>query len=167
MNAINPPSWRSKTVSVLLYALALLLVLLAPLLGLMAAVVGTWHALVAGSFWYMPLGLILLLAVVALAHNHKPFDLALLGLLVLAVIAWFIAEPLQQLQLLDAFRALVAQTSVMGILLSMMILLLGLLYATRLVGSRTVRSRLVWIGLPAILLLSISAFGGNLLRGLA
>jgi uncharacterized membrane protein len=61
MNPSTPACPRSRTVSVLLYVLALLMVLLAPLLGVMAALVGAWQALLAGWFWYLPPGMMGLL----------------------------------------------------------------------------------------------------------
>lgn len=125
---------RSRIASLLFYPLALILVLLAPVMGLMAATVPAWHSLLAGSIWYMPLGLVLVLVTIAIVQNHRLFDLALLGLLALGVIAWFRTDPLQQGRLLDAVQALATQTHLMvGVLLAM-ILALFLVHATHRFG---------------------------------
>jgi len=55
----------------LLCTLACLLILIAPLLGLMVAAIGAWHAIVAGSIFYLPLGLAVVLAALAIVQSHK------------------------------------------------------------------------------------------------
>jgi hypothetical protein len=134
MKITTPTRKRSRTVGLLLYALALSLVLLAPVLGAMALAVAVWQALVAGSIWYMPLGLVLVLATIGLVQSHKPFDLALLGLVVAAVIAWFWSDLLPQGRLLDGLQALVPQTGLMVGALVVMVVALILIHTTRRTG---------------------------------
>lgn len=129
-----PPRTRSRTATALLYGLALVLVLLAPLLGALAAAVAIWQALLAGSIWYMPLGLVLVLAAIAMVHSHKLFDVALLGLVIVAVVAWFMAGALQQGRLVDALLALAPQTGLMSGLLVMMLVALVLIHVARRTG---------------------------------
>jgi hypothetical protein len=129
-----PPPTRSRTATVLLYGLALSLVLLAPLLGILAAAVAVWQALLAGSIWYMPLGLFLVLAAIAMVYSHKLFDLALLGLMIVAAVTWSMADALQQSRLLDALLALASQTGLMSGLLVMMLVALVLIHVARRTG---------------------------------
>ena len=131
MNAILPPPIRSRTVSLLLYGLAVLMVLLAPILGILAAAAVAWQALLAGSIWYMPLGLVLVLAAIAMAYSHNLFDLAVLGLVIVAMIAWFTADGLQQGRLLEALLAMAPRTGLMAGLLLVMVLALVLIHAAR------------------------------------
>ena len=134
MNTILLPPKRTWSVNLLLYGLALSLVLMAPVLGALAAAVAFWQALLAGSIWYMPLGLVLVLAAIALANSHKLFDLALLGLVVVAVIAWFMADALQQARLVETLLVLVSQTGLMTGLLVMMVVTLVLIHSARRAG---------------------------------
>lgn len=163
MNTMLLPPRRSRIAHLLLYVLALSLVLIAPVLGMLAAAVAVWHALLAGSIWYMPLGLVLVLATIAMIQSHKPFDLALLGLVIVTVITWFRMDPLQQSRLLDAMQTLAQQTHLMAGVLLAMILALVVLHATRQFGSPAAWPRLIWIGLPVIVLLSISAAGNSVI----
>lgn len=134
MNAILPPQTRSRTASLLLYGMALSLVVLAPALGAIAAAVAVWQALLAGSVWYMPLGLVLVLATIAMVNSHKPFDLALLGLVVASVVAWFLAGTQNRDRLVDALLALAPHTALMYGLLMMMLAALVLIHAARSTG---------------------------------
>jgi hypothetical protein len=134
MNTIPPPPTRSRTASLLLHGLALSLVLMAPVLGVLAAAVALWQALLAGSIWYMPLGLVLVLGTIALVYSHKLFDLVLLGLLVVALIAWSMADAVQQGRVLDALLALPPRTGLMAGLLAMMVVALVLIHAARRAG---------------------------------
>lgn len=122
---------RSNTINFLFYGLALLLVLLSPALGVLVAAVATWHALLAGSFWYMPLGVVLLLAAIAMVQNHKLFDLVFLGVVILTVIAWFGADSLQQRYLLEGVHALLSQTHLMAGVLATLIVALVLIHIAR------------------------------------
>ncbi|RFF27023.1 hypothetical protein DZK25_10515 [Wenzhouxiangella sp. 15181] len=113
---------RPKALNFLFCALAIVLVLLSPALGVMAAAIATWHALLAGSFWYMPLGLVMTLAAFAMVQSHRLFDLAFLGLMVVAAITWFGLDSPQQRSLLEAVQALASQTYLMaGVLLVMLV----------------------------------------------
>ena len=161
-----PVHKRSRTAGLLLYGLALSLVLLAPALGVLAAAVAVWQALLAGSIWYMPLGLLMVLAAIAMVQSHKAFDLALLGLVAVAVIAWFRADSLQQGRLLDGIQALALQTHLMAGVLLVMIVALVLVHAARRFGGPRAWPRLIWIGLPVIVLLSISAAGNSVIGSL-
>ncbi|RFF30673.1 hypothetical protein [Wenzhouxiangella sediminis] len=88
---------RGKRVShYLRFSLAWTLVLLSAALGLIAAAIATWQAQLAGSILYMPLGLVIALALIPVAHKHKPIDLLLLALMLLGVAFWFSAESPQQ-----------------------------------------------------------------------
>lgn len=109
----------------------MMLVLLSPALGVVAAAIATWHALLAGSFWYMPLGLVLLLAVIAIVQSHKAFDLACLGLVITVVIIWFRLDSPQQDYLLDEVQALMPQTYLMGGVLFAMFATLMLVHMAR------------------------------------
>lgn len=131
MNTMLSPRTRSKTTSLLLYGLAITLVVLAPAMGAVAAAVAFWQALLAGSVWYMPIGLVLVLAAIAVMQSHKPFDLAVLGLVIVAPLAWFSASPRQQEQLLNAVLALPSRTLLLGGVLPVMILALVLIHAAR------------------------------------
>lgn len=102
-----------------------MLVLLSPALGVAAAGIATWHALLAGSFWYMPLGVVIALALISMAQSHTAFDVALLGLTVFAVMTWLGLDSLQQRDLLSIVEVLTSQTSLMaGVLLAMLSTLL-------------------------------------------
>ncbi len=114
-----------------MYGLALLLI---PVLGVLATAVAAWQALLAGSIWYMPVGLVLVLAAIAMVQSHKLFDLALLGLVVFAVLAWFRADSMQQDRLLDAIQALAPQTHLMAGGLLVMIVALVLIHRVRRAG---------------------------------
>ena len=160
------PRKRSRAASLLLYALALLLVVLAPVLGVLAAAVAVWQSLMAGSIWYMPLGLVMVFAVIAMVQTHKPFDLVVLGLVVVAVITWFRADTMQQGRLLDAIHTLAQQPHLMAGMLLVMIMALVVVHATRRFGSPAAWPRLIWIGLPVIVLLSISAVGNSVIASL-
>ncbi len=131
MNTITPPRTRSRTASLLLLGLALSLVVLAPALGAVAAAIAVWQALLAGSIWYMPLGLVLVLAGISMMQSHKLFDLALLGLLVVAVTGLFMADALQRARMVDALLAMAGQTVLMSGLLVMMLAALALIHAAR------------------------------------
>ena len=131
MTTKTPARTRSRPSSLLLYGLALCLLLLSPVLGIVAAAVAAWQAIIAGSIWYMPLGLLLVLAAIAMMQRHKLFDLATLGLVFLAVIAWFRVGSLQQDRLLNAIQALASQTGLIAGLLVAMILALVLIHAAR------------------------------------
>lgn len=134
MKATSPTRKRSRTAGLMLYAFALSLVLLAPVLGAMALAVAVWQAIVAGSIWYMPLGLVLVLGTIALAQSHRPFDLALLGLVVVLTITWFRSDPLHQGRLLDAIQTLAPQTGLMIGVLVVMVVALVLIHAARRTG---------------------------------
>ena len=107
------------------------MVLLAPILGILAASAVAWQALLAGSIWYMPLVLVLVLAAIAMVYSHKLFDLALLGLVVVAGIAWFMSDALQQERLLESLLAMAPRTGLMAGLLLVMVLALVLTHAAR------------------------------------
>lgn len=134
MNEFTPTDTRPPIFGAVMYGLAFVLVVISPALGLLAAAVATWQALLAGSIWYMPLGLILVLATIAMVQSHKPFDLALLGVVAVGVIAWFMADVLQQGRLIEALLAMAAQTDLMFLLLVAMVLTLMLIHATRRIG---------------------------------
>lgn len=134
MNMMLPPPKRTWTANLLLYGLALSLLFLAPILGMLAAAISTWHALLVGSIWYMPLGLVMILAAIAMVQSHKAFDLALLGLVVVAVIAWFMADSLLQGHVLDAVQTMAPRTGLMASALLVMILALVLIHAARRTG---------------------------------
>ncbi len=134
MNTMMSPPKRTWSVNLLLYGMALSLVLLAPMLGALAAAVAFWQALLAGSIWYLPLGLVLVLAAIAMVYSHKLFDLALLGLVVVAVIAWFMADAPQQGRLLEVLLTLAPKTGLMAGLLVIMVGALMLIHAARRAG---------------------------------
>jgi hypothetical protein len=134
MNTMLTPSKRSRTASVLMHSLALILVMLAPVLGLLAAAVAAWHAIVAGSIWYLPLALVIVLAAIAMIQSHKPFDLALLGLVVVAAFSWFMADSLQQVRLFDSILSLVPRTYLLGTILLVMVVALVLIHTVRRTG---------------------------------
>ena len=134
MKTILPPRTQSRIVSLLLYLLALSLVLMAPALGMLAAAVAVWHALLAGSIWYMPLGLVMVLATIAMVYSHKLFDLALLGLATVGVIAWFMADSLKQARLAESLLVLAPQTGLMSGLLVIMLVALVMIHAARRTG---------------------------------
>lgn len=132
MKTMLPRSSRSISASLLLYALALCLVVLAPALGLVVAAVAVWQALLAGSMWYLPLGLVLVLAAVAMVQSHKLFDLALLGLVIVSgVIVWLGVDAGQQERVLNFIQALALQTGLMAGMLLLMVLALVLIHAAR------------------------------------
>ena len=112
------------------------LILIVPALGFLAALIAAWHALLAGSIWYMPLGLLLLLTAAALIESHKLFDLALLGLVTAGFVVVFRMEPLQQNRLSDAFMGFALQT---GLLVSVVFLVLVIL-----IWLRSIRQKRGW-----------------------
>jgi len=93
-----------------------------------------WQALLAGSIWYMPMGLLLVLAVIAMIYSHKLFDLALAGLVLVVVVAWFRADSLQQGRWLDSAQLLLPQTGLLAGLLVLMVLALALIHLARRTG---------------------------------
>lgn len=108
-----------------------MLVVLSPVLGMAAAAVAVWQALLAGSIWYMPMGLVLVLTAIAVVQSHKPFDLTLLGLGVVTLIAWLGANPLQKDRLLDGILALSRQTPLLVGMLSVVVVALVLVHIAR------------------------------------
>lgn len=126
----------------ILYSLALLLVVMAPLLGLVAAGTAIWYATLAGSMLYMPLGLIIVLAILAILHSHKKGDLALLALLLTGVSAWFLANAETRAAALEWLSAVADQTALLIGLLVLAVIALGLIYTLRLVAARAMRIRL-------------------------
>ena len=112
------------------------LILIVPALGFLAALIAAWHALLAGSIWYMPLGLLLLLTAAALIESHKLFDLALLGLVTAGFVVVFRMEPLQQNRLSDALMGFALQT---GLLVSVICLVLVML-----IWLRSIRQKRGW-----------------------
>lgn len=134
MNMMPPPSKRTWTANLLLYGLALSLLLLAPMLGMLAAAISTWQALLVGSIWYMPLGLVMMLAAIAMAQSHKAFDLALLGLVVVAVIAWVMSDSPLKGHVLDVIQTMAPRTGLMAGVLLVMIPVLVLIHVARRAG---------------------------------
>ena len=145
------------------FALALLLVLVAPLLGLLAAAIGTWHAIVAGSIFYLPLGLVIVLMVLAIIQCHKTGDIALLTVMVAGAVTWFLAGGQTQTRLLEWVESLVGRTELLAGLLVLMVMWLVMLYTFRLVPARATRLKLALAGTPLILLLSISTSGASII----
>lgn len=131
MNTMFSPRKRSRTASLLLYGLALTLVLLAPVIGAVAAAVAVWQALLAGSVWYMPIGLVLVLAAIAIVQSHKPFDLAVFGLVVVTLLAWFSTNARRQGELLDAIVTLSPRTPLLAGALLVMVVALVLIHTAR------------------------------------
>lgn len=131
MNTMLFSQKRSGTTRLLLYGLAVTLVVLSPVLGMAAAAVAVWQALLAGSIWYMPMGLVLVLTAIAVVQSHKPFDLTLLGLGVVTLIAWLGANPLQKDRLLDGILALSRQTPLLVGMLSVVVVALVLVHIAR------------------------------------
>lgn len=132
MNTPNSPPTRSSFLNFLFYTLAFMLVVLSPALGVLAAAIATWHALLAGWFWYMPLGLVMILAAIAMVQSHRLFDVAFLVLMVVATITWLGIDSLQQRAFLEAVQALTAQTYLMaGVLLVMLASLMLIHFARR------------------------------------
>lgn len=107
------------------------LLLLAPLLGLIAALIATWYALLAGSIWYMPLGLLLVLSAIALIQSHKRSDLLVLGLAVAGVLTVLRMETAQQNRLAEILVGLTSETALMAALLLVMLAALILLRSIR------------------------------------
>lgn len=99
MQQTNPQPRSTWIGELLTYGPALLL---APLLGLIAAAIAAWHALLAGSIWYLPLGLLLFLASFAVLQTHKWFDLALLGLVTAGAFTVLRMDAVEQGRHLDA-----------------------------------------------------------------
>lgn len=131
MNTMLFSHKRPRTTRLLLYGLAITLIVLSPVLGMVAAAIAVWQSLAAGSIWYMPMGLTLVLAAIALVQSHKLFDLVLLGLVVVALIAWFAAGTLQQDRLLDGILTLSRQPPLLVGVLCVMIPALVLIHMVR------------------------------------
>lgn len=131
MNTLTSAPKRSRLLNSLFYTLAIMLVILSPALGVLAAAIATWHALLAGWFWYMPLGLVMVLAAIAMVQSHRLFDLGVLVLMVAAAIIWFGIDSLQQRSLLEAVQALTAQTYLMVGVLMVMLVSLVLIHLAR------------------------------------
>ena len=144
-----------------LYILVLLLVIAVPLLGLVAAAIGTWHALAAGSIFYLALGVIILLMALAIFQSHKKGDLTLLVLLLTGAAAWFLIDAQTQARLLGWAEGLAARTELLTGLLVLMVIALVLIYAFRLITRPATRFRLALAGIPLILLITISASGAS------
>lgn len=118
-----------------------MLVLIAPALGAVTAAVATWQAVLAGSILYMPLGLVLVLAVIAIVQSHKPLDFVLFGLLLVGVIAWFRTDPLRQAGWLESLQEWASLLHLVPGLLLILGLLLIWLYSTGLTRWLPPRSR--------------------------
>lgn len=114
----------------LLFSLALILLLASPALGLLAAAVATWQAQLAGSVLYMPLGLVLVLALIAVIQSHKPLDVLLFGSLVLGTIGWFIADAHQQAHISGIVLDLSTRVNFMPGLIVASLLTAALLFTT-------------------------------------
>lgn len=134
MNKTLLPPKQTLGSRLLLYGVTLILALVASALGILAAAIALWQALLAGSIWYMPLGLLLLLGAIAIIYSHKLFDLALLGLLLVAVMAWFMVDALQQAHLLEALLVVASRTYLMAGMMLAMVMTLVLIHSARRAG---------------------------------
>lgn len=75
----------------ILYSLLLLVVPVSLPLGMVAAAMGAWFAIQGGSLIYLPLGLALLLAGIAIVRSRSIAAFALSAILLAAVIGWSIS----------------------------------------------------------------------------
>jgi len=116
---------------VLLYSLVILLV---PAIGAIAVAIASWQALLSDSIWTIPLGLVVVLAVMAMVQSHKLFDLTLLGLVIVVVTAWLMTNSAIQDRIMEAVQTLASWTGMMIGLLLVMVLALVLIHAARRTG---------------------------------
>jgi hypothetical protein len=130
MNTIALPP-RRTWITVLLYSLVILLV---PAMGVFAVAIASWQALLSDSIWTIPLGLVIVLASIAMFQSHKLFDLILLSLVIVAVTAWLMTDSAIQDRMLGAVQALASLTGMMIGLLLVMVLALVLIHAARRTG---------------------------------
>lgn len=125
----------------LVFISALVSAVVAPLLGLAAAGIGTWHALVAGSIFYMPLGLIIMLMGLAILHSHNKWDLWLLGLLVVGAATWYYVGGQDWTRMLGWAEGLAVHTELLAGLLVLLVMALVLVYVFRFIAMSAARSR--------------------------
>jgi|GEM_PF-3693747 len=130
MNTIALPP-RRTWITVLLYSLVILLV---PAIGAIAVAIASWQALLSDSIWTIPLGLVVVLAVMAMVQSHKLFDLTLLGLVIVVVTAWLMTNSAIQDRIMEAVQTLASWTGMMIGLLLVMVLALVLIHAARRTG---------------------------------
>lgn len=96
--------------------------------------IASWQALLSDSIWTIPLGLVVVLAVMAMVQSHKLFDLTLLGLVIAAVTAWLMTDSAIQERMLEVLQTLASWTSLMAGLLLVMVETLVLINTDRRTG---------------------------------
>lgn len=133
--AFRPSGWKRIGLAVL-YVLALTLLLLAPVLGLAVGAVGAWHAILAGSIFYLPIGVLLMLVGLSVYQCHRKRDIATLALLAAAVSGWFLVDLTTRNKMQEWAVGLILPVELLAGLLALLVLLLAVLLAWRLFADR-------------------------------
>gem|GEM_PF-3237472 len=141
----------------ILHGVLLLAVLVSLPLGVVIGAMGAWFALKGGSLMYLPVGLVILLAGLAILRSRSITDFFMLVLLASAMIAWSISGVDARSWLLSSAVELSGRVDLLAGLLVIMVLTLLVVHWHRLFAGPAGRSRLVWVGLPLILLAAGSA----------
>lgn len=135
-----------------LFGLVLLAVLVSFPLGMLTAATGAWFAIRGGSLLYLPLGLAFMLAGLAVLRSRSIADLIFLIILVAALIAWLGSGIDAKTRLLSSATALYGRVDLLFGLLVMMVTALFILHWSWIFARPVHGLRLLWIGIPLLLL---------------
>lgn len=165
MNLSTQPSRHQET-SIrwprgILYGMLLLAVLVSLPLGMVIAAMGAWFAIRGGSLIYLPVGLVILLAGLAILRSHSIADFLLLALLGFAMIAWSISGIDARSWMLSSVVELSGRIDLLLGLLVTMVLAFFVVHWHRIFAGPAGRLRLVWVGIPLLLLTAGSASVGS------
>lgn len=147
----------------ILYGMLLLAVLVSLPLGMVIAAMGAWFAVQGGSLIYLPVGLVILLAGLAIVRSHSIADFFLLALLALATIAWSISGFDARSRILSSVLELSGRVELLLGLLVIMVVAIFIVHWHRIFAVPAGRLRLVWVGIP-LLLMTASASVGSFVR---
>lgn len=132
-----------------MYGLMLVLAMVSPVLGLAVAAVGTWLALLAGSIYYLPLGLMILLAGMAILRSPLA---AIIGLAVIATLVWSV-NVMDDKGWIPAWTVdLASRMDLLIGMLVLMVLAFIIVHWQRYFTTSLGHSRLVWLSVPLLLL---------------
>lgn len=134
----------------ILYSFLLLVVPVSLPLGMVAAAMGAWFAIQGGSLIYLPLGLALLLAGVAIVRSRSIADLSMLALLVFAAFGWSFSGSDVKSRLLSSLAELSGRFELLLGLLACLAVALVVLQWHRIAAAPTGRSRLRWGAIPLL-----------------
>lgn len=143
-----------------MYGLMLILAMVTPVLGLAVAAIGAWLALLAGSIYYLPLGLMILLAGMAILRSPL---VAIIGFAVIATLAGLVAV-MDDKGWIPAWTVdLASRMDLMIGMLVLMVLAFMIVHWQRFFTTPLGHSRLVWLSVPLLLLAAGCVSVGSLM----